>query len=67
MGRGLPGKRRRRKYSDEAREVKRRAPEGLRGTLRDLGSILETEGSLWRALGKTLGAGLVFKICLPLQ
>lgn len=68
LERELPGKRTMRNYSGEAREVKKRAPEGFRGTLRDLGSILEIEWSLWRVLGKTLDAQLVFKtLCLPLQ
>lgn len=53
--RRVVGKRRRKNYSAKARVVKRRVSEGLRGTVRDLVSILETEGSLWRVSGKTLG------------
>lgn len=60
--RGLAGERKRKNYSAKAQVVKRRVSEGLRGTVRDLVSILETEGSLWRVLGKTLGTlKLVFK------
>lgn len=75
LGVGLTGKRTRRNSSeddddddDDAPEVIRGAPGGLRGAPRDLGSILETKGSLWRLLGKTLSDPLVFKtLCLQCQ
>lgn len=56
--RELPGKRTSRNYSDEAAEGQREA-RGLRGTLRNLGSVLETEGSRWRVSRQALSDQLV--------